>query len=67
VKLACEVEGGSIEVRSVHGEGTTFRFTFQRPVLSQVALAETLERRWSMRPQLIAANANSRAPVRTTG
>jgi two-component system chemotaxis sensor kinase CheA len=68
VKYACEADGGSVEVLSTLGQGTTFRFRFQRPVVKPGALAERLERRWSLRPKLsgqpATANTNAREPAR---
>jgi signal transduction histidine kinase len=58
VKQACEAEGGKIEVHSEAGRGTTFTFSFPRPVVKTGALAARLERRWSLLPRT-AANRNS--------
>jgi signal transduction histidine kinase len=50
VRHACESAGGKVEVLSMSGRGTTFRFSFKRAILQPGALAARLERRWSLRP-----------------
>jgi two-component system chemotaxis sensor kinase CheA len=63
VRQACEADGGTVEVMTQPGKGTTFRFRFRRPVVKPGALVARLARRWSLRPTLsMPANANS-SPV----
>lgn len=61
VRQACAADGGSVDVLSQPGKGTTFRFRFRRPVVKLGALAANLERRWSLRPTDPVAAANSNA------
>ena len=71
VKHACEAEGGSVEVITIAGRGTTFRFRFRQPVVKPGALAARLERRWSLRPTTSvpapAANTNALGPAQRSG
>jgi two-component system chemotaxis sensor kinase CheA len=62
VRQACAAEGGSVEVLSEPGRGTTFRFTFRQPVIKIGALVERLQRRWSFRPTISAPAAPITAP-----
>jgi two-component system chemotaxis sensor kinase CheA len=48
---ATEAEGGTIEVSSTAGVGTTFTLTFRRPVVKLGTLTKELERRWSFIPR----------------
>jgi signal transduction histidine kinase len=70
VKAACEADGGSLEVISSAGKGTTFRFRFRQPVVKTGTLAEQLVRRWSLRPTIslpaAVANTNLREPALRT-
>ena len=64
VRQACEADGGTVEVVTGQGKGTTFRFRFRQPVVKPGALVAKLERRWSFRPTTSVpapapANANS--------
>lgn len=64
VRQACEADGGTVEVVTMSGNGTTFRFRFRQPVVKPGALVAKLERRWSFRPTssapaLPASNVNS--------
>jgi signal transduction histidine kinase len=63
VRQACEAEGGQVEVLTERGQGTTFRFTFRRPIVKPGALAVRLERRWSLRP---ANNDSGRVSLRSS-
>jgi signal transduction histidine kinase len=63
VKQACEAEGGRVELHSDPGHGTTFTFSFPRPVVKTGALAARLERSWSLVPRS-PANTNSRRPAK---
>jgi two-component system chemotaxis sensor kinase CheA len=49
VREACLKEGGSLELVTEPGQGTTVRFTFPRPVVRPGALAANIEKRWSLR------------------
>jgi two-component system chemotaxis sensor kinase CheA len=65
VRDACFKEGGTLELETRPGQGTTVRFTFPRPVVKPGALAANIERRWSLRaplPGSTPANANAAAP-----
>jgi len=51
LRQACESYDGSISVSFAKNQGTTFTLKFPRPVVKLGALAETLERRWSVIPK----------------
>lgn len=51
LRQACEEYGGSIDVSFVPNGGTTLTLSFPRPVIKVGALAEKLERRWSVMPR----------------
>lgn len=51
LRQACEENGGSVHVSFVPNGGTTLLLSFPRPVVKLGALAEKLERRWSLLPK----------------
>jgi hypothetical protein len=51
LRQACEENGGSVQVSFVPNGGTTLLLSFPRPVVKLGALAEKLERRWSLLPR----------------
>ena len=70
VRHACRAEGGTIEIETVRGKGTSFRFRFRQPMVKPGALVTQMERRWSFRPTMSVRPANSQtssAPVMPRG
>ncbi|MFZ5895343.1 MAG: ATP-binding protein [Myxococcota bacterium] len=51
LRQACESNSGTVDVSFVPNAGTTVRLAFPRPVVKLGALAEKLERRWSVVPR----------------
>jgi HPt (histidine-containing phosphotransfer) domain-containing protein/CHASE3 domain sensor protein len=50
VLRACQAAGGTAEVTSINGRGTTVTFRFRRPVIKRSKIAAALERRWTLAP-----------------
>jgi two-component system chemotaxis sensor kinase CheA len=67
VRQACAAEGGSAEILTEPGRGTTFRFSFRQPVIKLGGLVERIEKRWSFRPTISAPPpGNSNAAKRSS-
>ncbi|MGC4093592.1 MAG: ATP-binding protein [Polyangiaceae bacterium] len=63
LRHACESYGGKVEVKFAPNAGTTLTFAFPRPVVKLGALAEKLERRWSVVPQSDSGTRRVSAPA----
>lgn len=60
LQKACEENGGTINVSFVPNGGTTLTLSFPRPVVKLGALAEKLERRWSVMPRGVDSDSGTR-------
>lgn len=61
LRQACEEQGGSIAVSFVPNAGTSVTLAFPRPIVKLGALAEKLERRWSVMPRAESDSRTQRA------
>lgn len=50
VRHACEIEGGNLSAVNDPGKGLALQFRFRMPIVKPGALAEKLEKRWSLMP-----------------